>query len=77
MEQYYLVLITSTERSVVNRACNLLEESGIPVMIEHVELLDGPTRARSYRVLVPSEFAQTGMRIVQTAQHGGQEQFRA
>ncbi|RMG44050.1 MAG: hypothetical protein D6719_02715 [Candidatus Dadabacteria bacterium] len=60
----YLVLTTTTERSLANRACTTLEQAGIPVLVEHVEISESGLRATGYRVLVPAQFTQTAMRLV-------------
>lgn len=59
----FVVLLTTTERTVANRACEGLEHAGIPVMLEHVEIHDGATRASGYRLLVPSEATQAARRL--------------
>ena len=63
MEQF-LVVTTTTEQNLADRACAALEEAGIPVMIEHIEIVDGKQRASGYRLLVPSQFTQTAMKVV-------------
>lgn len=63
----FLVLTTTTEQNLAARACDMLENSGIPVMLEHIEILDGNTRAHGYRLLVPSQYSQSAMRIVDAA----------
>ena len=63
----FLVLTTTTEQRLANRACELLEDSGIPVMLEHIEIMDGNTRAHGYRLLVPAQFSQTALRLVDVA----------
>ena len=61
----FLVLTTITEQRVANHYCAVLEDAGIPVIIEHVEILDGSLCALGYRLLVPAEFTGAGMRILQ------------
>lgn len=63
----FLVLTTTTEQILATRTCELLEDSGIPVMLEHIEILDGNTRAHGYRLLVPSQYSQTALRLVDVA----------
>lgn len=60
----FLVLTTTTEQPLANKTCAVLEDAGIPVMLEHVEITHGETRASGYKLLVPSQFTQTAMRLV-------------
>ena len=60
----FLVLTTTTEQPLANRTCAVLEDAGIPVMIEHVEITDGGSRALGFRLMVPSQFTQTAMRLI-------------
>jgi hypothetical protein len=66
MEQF-LVLTTTTEQNLANKTCAALENAGIPVMLEHIEIVEGEDRASGYRVLVPSQFTATAMRLVKAA----------
>lgn len=63
----FLVLTTTTERPFANKACALLEDAGIPVMMEHVEITQGNCRASGFKLLVPSQYTQTAMRLVDQA----------
>ncbi len=59
----FVVLTSTTEQTLANKTCELLEDRGIPVMLEHREILNGKERASSYRLLVPIEFVQTAKRL--------------
>ena len=63
----YVLVSRITEQPLANRACAALEDAGIPVMMEHVEIKNGPTRASSFRLLVPSQFTQTAQKVVNNA----------
>ena len=60
----FLVLTTTTDQPLANKACEALEDAGIPVMLEHIEILSGKTRASGYRLLVPSQFTHTAMKVI-------------
>ena len=59
----YVVLTTIFEQVLANKTCEALEDAGIPVMLEHREVVNDGERASNYRVLVPSQFTQTAMRL--------------
>lgn len=59
----FVVLTSTSEQTLANRTCELLEDRGIPVMLEHREILNGAERASSYRLLVPIEFVQTARKL--------------
>ncbi len=59
----FLILSTIKEQSLANRACAALENAGIPVMIEHVELRENGEKSQGFRLLVPSQYTQTAKRI--------------
>lgn len=63
----FLVLTTTTERHQASRACAALEDAGIPVMLEHVEINNDGGSASGFRLLVPAQFTQTAMRLVSAA----------
>jgi hypothetical protein len=62
MEKFQ-ILTTTTEQSLANKTCAVLEEAGIPVMLEHVEMAEGRSRVSGFRVLVPIQHTQTAMRL--------------
>jgi hypothetical protein len=63
MDQY-LVLTTTTEQPLATRACDALEDAGIPLLLEHIEMSSGKHKASGYRLLVPSRFSQRARRLV-------------
>ena len=73
----FMVLTTTTEQPFVTRATELLEEAGIPVMIEHVEIMDSKNRALGYRVLVPRQYTQYAMQLVDAASFAYYQQHAA
>ena len=60
----YLVLTTTTEQPLANRACEALEDAGIPLMLEHIHVKSGNKRAPGYRLLVPSSFSQRAQKLI-------------
>jgi hypothetical protein len=69
----FLVLRTLTDQTVANNACAALEDTGIPVMLEHVVIETGDGGASGYRILVPSQFTQSAMGLIDrvVTQHRG------
>ena len=65
MEEFW-VLRTITDQALANNVCAALEDRNIAVMLEHVELLHGNTRASGYRVLVPSDSIQLATQIFES-----------
>lgn len=53
----YLPISTLSDSVVADATCEMLESAGIPVMLEHVEIIHGNLRSPGYRVLVPEQFA--------------------
>ena len=69
MDDRFLVLTTTFEQALADRTCAALEDAGIPVILEHVQISDRnaeniPYKASGYRVLVPAPHTQTAMRLV-------------
>jgi hypothetical protein len=58
-------LFTTTEARIADASCEALEDAGIPVMIEHVDVLEEGERAPGFRLLVPSEHSQEALRLAQ------------
>ncbi len=61
----FVVLSTFFESEQANKACEALEAKGIPVLVDHMEVIDGNTRAYGYRVLVPAHYSQEAVRLTQ------------
>jgi hypothetical protein len=69
IEDRFLVLTTTFEQGLADRTCAVLEDAGIPVILEHVQIADRTPeniayKASGYRVLVPAPHTQTAMRLV-------------
>ena len=67
--EQYEVILTTVQRPVIARICDILEEKEVPVMIQHVEVMtyndqDQAQNSAGYRVLVPSHFLQTAASAV-------------
>ncbi len=61
---HYVLLTRISEQPVANRACASLEDAGIPVMLEHVEVTSGGTRASNFRLFVPDQHVQAAQKLV-------------
>jgi hypothetical protein len=59
----FLVLFTTTESRVADASCEALEDAGIPVMIEHVDVLDQGSKIAGFRLLVPSHHSQEALKV--------------
>lgn len=64
MDDRFLCIKVITDQSIADKACNALEEAGIPVILEHLEVGDGDVRALGYRLLTPSTCVQHALKIV-------------
>ena len=64
----FLVLTTTTDERLAKSLINTLELNSIEVILEHVEISDGNIRAAGYRVLAPSQKAQTALNLVESVQ---------
>lgn len=60
----FLVLATFSNRQIANRTCEILEDAGIPILLEHVEYVDCDEREFGYRLLVPSDSTQNAMEYI-------------
>lgn len=59
----FVNLTTIGDRLLANRVCQSLEDAGIPVMLEHVEIVQNLQRTSGFRLLVPLESLQTAQRL--------------
>jgi len=57
MDQF-VVLTTVPDHILADNACTVLEEAGVPVLLEHVEIVRGKERVSGVRVLVPATAVQ-------------------
>lgn len=60
----YLVLLTTADQDLANRICSVLEEVSIPVIIEHVDVMDENYIVAGYKLLAPPRFRETATRLV-------------
>lgn len=63
MEQYVLVG-EFDDQHAASRACSLLEDRDVPVMVEHARRQTNTGALAIYRVLVPIERSQTAHRAL-------------
>ena len=64
MDQF-VVLATLSDNILADVVCSALESAGIPVLMEHVEIVQGHLNASGVRVLAPADKAQHAMLLVQ------------
>jgi hypothetical protein len=67
MDQYLPISILST-RMEANHACALLEDSQIPIMLQYIEVEEQGEKIGAYRLLVPMQFTQRSLKILQSSQ---------
>lgn len=63
----FLEVTTTTRQIVANETCEALENAGIPVVLEHVNVVDGGEHTTGYRLFVPSQHSQAAIQIVNGA----------
>ena len=68
-EEQFEPVLTTTEQMVISRACDLLEDMGLPVMIQHIDMISRSATGASlnevgYRLLVHSSSIQHAGRVV-------------
>lgn len=63
----YCAITTVTDQNLANRICAVLEDANIPVMLEHVEVVDNYRRDSGYRILVPSGNLRKAIRLFEGA----------
>ena len=63
MEQY-VALKTFTDQNTVNTVCIALENSDVPVMIEHIECAKSAPYDVLFRLLVPVQFSQSARGVL-------------
>lgn len=82
MDDRFLVLTTTFEHGLADRTCAVLEEAGIPVILEHIQVADRtpdnvPYKASGYRVLVPAPHTQTALRLATATSRAYYERLMA
>lgn len=65
----FVVLAVNTRRSVMSRACEILEEQGVPVILEHVEVEDSHSghRTPGFRLMVPTKVRERSVKLLNEA----------
>ena len=63
----YEILTTIAGQPFAAKASALLEDAGIPIMVEHVDLGDDMLPLHGFRVLVPREFSGSAHRLITAA----------
>lgn len=65
----YLEVTTVIELDRVDRSCEMLERAGIPVLIRHVEIVNGDSRSPAFMLLVPSQHSNHAQTLVGDLPH--------
>ena len=60
----FIVLTTVSDQQLANKLCAALEQADVPLLVEHVELIDQGRSRVGYRLLSPSSVRETAMSIV-------------
>ena len=68
MDDKFVCIKVLTSQKLADRACTALEEAGIPVMLQHLEVEEGELRALGFRVFTPTRCVQSASRIVERFQ---------
>ena len=68
MTERFVSIKVLSDSASADRTCSILEEAGIPVLIQHLEIEEGTLKASGYRVLAPAHCAQTAMKLLNVRQ---------
>ena len=63
----FVELASTTEESLINRACTALENAKIPVLIEHIADMSQYGGRSAFRLLVPLRHSQRARRVSASA----------
>ena len=63
MTDQYVLLSTITEQGLAQQFCNAFEDADIPLMLEHVKILDRKDVTPGYRLFVPSRVIQQATQL--------------
>ncbi|MCB0335357.1 MAG: hypothetical protein KDD62_03605 [Bdellovibrionales bacterium] len=63
--QNYTLIHTTIDRVLANKTAEVLENEGIAVLIEHIEIKSTTDNAHGFRILVPVQSAHESMRLLQ------------
>jgi hypothetical protein len=66
MEKYREVR-TTAHRPAANKMSAVLENAGIPLMVQHVEISSGQDLETRFRLLVPDQHSQKALLLVNAA----------
>ena len=64
MDERYVSITVISDPVAADQACSILEEAGMPVLIQHLEVEEDGMRASCYRVMAPLSCAQTAMKLL-------------
>ncbi len=70
MDERYVSITVFSDPVAADQACSVLEEAGLPVLIQHLEVEGGELKASGYRVLAPANYAQTAMKLLNLSRSG-------
>lgn len=62
--EHFLALDLTCDEQMAHRKASVLENAGIPVLIEHIHIVEGSLQADGYRLMVPSKFVQNAKRLL-------------
>jgi hypothetical protein len=71
MDERYVSITVLSDPVAADQACSVLEEAGMPVLIQHLEVEDGAVKVSGYRVLAPANCAQTAMKLLNLRRPSG------
>jgi len=63
MDQYLPISIIGT-RGGANKACEKLENAGVPIMLQFIEVEEAGEKISAYRLLVPMEFREASLTLL-------------
>jgi len=65
MEEY-LPISTTSEREFATKCCDAIEKAGIPVVMEHIDIIQDGRFFPAFRLFVPIQFRQSGIKLIET-----------
>jgi len=60
----YIVLSTVSEQLGALRATDVLEDAGIPVMVEHILASRTQSKQKRFKVMVPDRYSQKANQLI-------------
>jgi hypothetical protein len=76
MEEF-LPITTFSRKDLACRVCGSLEDHGIPIMLEHIEIIEDETPYSAYRLLVPTVKRQHALRVIESVFRSEEQNTRA